>query len=226
MIIGLPIVQLLLFGYAINNDPKHLPTALVFGEHSQFTPSIEAALRNSDYFSMIGTMSEAQATNALAKGQVYFVVNVPTDFTRKLLRGEQPIILIEADAADPTAANGALGAARGIVQSVVKKDFIGPLAYLSGDVDAFSIQAHKKYNPEGLTRYNIVPGIIGLILSMTTVMMTALARAWQYGKLTILTCYTTGDYDWQDCSLYLDWSYPNSYYHWLGNNNVQYSLFR
>lgn len=111
MIIGLPIVQLLLFGYAINNDPKHLPTALVFGEHSQFTPSIEAALRNSDYFSMIGTMSEAQATNALAKGQVYFVVNVPTDFTRKLLRGEQPIILIEADAADPTAANGALGAA-------------------------------------------------------------------------------------------------------------------
>ncbi len=103
------------------------------------------------------------------------MVNVPTDFTRKLLRGEQPIILIEADAADPTAANGALGAAQGIVQSVVKKDFIGPLAYLSGNGDAFSIQAHKKYNPEGLTRYNIVPGIIGLILSMTTVMMTALA---------------------------------------------------
>lgn len=175
MIIGLPIVQLLLFGYAINNDPKHLPTALVFGEHSQFTRSIEAALRNSAYFAIIGTMSEAQATNALAKGQVYFVVNVPTDFTRKLLRGERPIILIEADAADPTAANGALGAAQGIVQSVVKKDFIGPLAYLSGNGDAFSIQAHKKYNPEGLTRYNIVPGIIGLILSMTTVMMTALA---------------------------------------------------
>lgn len=175
MIIGLPIVQLLLFGYAINNDPKHLPTALVFGEHSQFTRSIEAALHNSAYFAIIGTMSEAQATNALAKGQVYFVVNVPTDFTRKLLRGERPIILIEADAADPTAANGALGAAQGIVQSVVKKDFIGPLAYLSGNGDAFSIQAHKKYNPEGLTRYNIVPGIIGLILSMTTVMMTALA---------------------------------------------------
>lgn len=175
MIIGLPIVQLLLFGYAINNDPKHLPTALILGEQSQFTRSIESALRNSDYFSIVDTMTEEQAKNAIAKGEIYFVINVPTDFSKKLLRGENPVILIEADATDPTATNGALGAVHGIVQSVVKKDFTGSLSYLRGESEAFSIQAHKKYNPEGLTHYNIVPGIMGLILTMTTVMMTGLA---------------------------------------------------
>lgn len=175
MIVGLPVVQLLLFGYAINNDPKHMPAALVLGEQSQFTRSVEAALRNSEYFSIVGTMTEDEAQHALTKGKVYFVVSVPTDFSRGLLRGERPTILIEADATDPTATSGALGAVQGAVQSVTAKDLTGPLAHLRGTPDAFSIQIHKKYNPEGLTRYNIVPGLMGLILSMTTVMMTGLA---------------------------------------------------
>ena len=175
MIVGLPVVQLLLFGYAINNDPKHMPAALVLGEQSQFTRSVEAALRNSEYFSIIGVMSENEARHALTKGEVYFVVSVPADFSRRLLRGERPAILIEADATDPTATSGALGAVQGAVQSVTEKDLTGPLAHLRGRPDAFSIQIHKKYNPEGLTRYNIVPGLMGLILSMTTVMMTGLA---------------------------------------------------
>ena len=175
MIVGLPVVQLLLFGYAINNDPKHMPTALVLGEQSQFTRSVEAALRNSEYFSIVGTMTEKQAQHALTKGEVYFVVSIPADFSRRLLRGERPTILIEADATDPTATSGALGAVQGAIQSVSEKDLTGPLAHLRGTSDAFSIQVHKKYNPEGLTRYNIVPGLMGLILSMTTVMMTGLA---------------------------------------------------
>lgn len=175
MIVGLPVVQLLLFGYAINNDPKHMPAALVLGEQSQFTRSVEAALRNSEYFSIVGTMTEDEAQHALTKGKVYFVVSIPADFSRGLLRGERPTILIEADATDPTATSGALGAVQGAVQSVTAKDLTGPLAHLRGTPDAFSIQIHKKYNPEGLTRYNIVPGLMGLILSMTTVMMTGLA---------------------------------------------------
>ena len=175
MIVGLPVVQLLLFGYAINNDPKHMPTALVLGEQSQFTRSVEAALRNSEYFSIVGTMTEDEARHALTRGKVYFVVSVPADFSRRLLRGERPTILVEADATDPTATSGALGAVQGAVQSVTEKDLAGPLAHLRGRPDAFSIQVHKKYNPEGLTRYNIVPGLMGLILSMTTVMMTGLA---------------------------------------------------
>ena len=175
MIVGLPVVQLLLFGYSINNDPKHMPATLVLGEQSQFTRSVEAALRNSEYFSIVGTMTEKQAQHALTKGEVYFVVSIPADFSRRLLRGERPTILIEADATDPTATSGALGAVQGAIQSVSEKDLTGPLAHLRGTSDAFSIQVHKKYNPEGLTRYNIVPGLMGLILSMTTVMMTGLA---------------------------------------------------
>lgn len=175
MIVGLPVVQLMLFGYAINSDPKHMPVALVLGEQTQFTRSIEAALRNSDYFSIVGTMDEETARHALAKGEVYFVVSVPTDFSRRLLRGERPAILVEADATDPTATSGALGALPGIVRSVVEKDLTGALAHLQGTSEAFSMLVHKKYNPEGLTRYNIVPGLMGVILTMTTVMMTGLA---------------------------------------------------
>ena len=175
MIVGVPVVQLLLFGYAINSDPKHMPTALVLGEQSAFTRSVEAALLNSEYFSFVGTMTEGEAQHAMTKGDVYFVVSVPSDFSQRLLRGERPTILIEADATDPTATSGALGAIQGVVRSVTEKDLTGPLAHLRGTPEAFSIQVHRKYNPEGLTRYNIVPGLMGLILSMTTVMMTGLA---------------------------------------------------
>lgn len=175
MIVGLPVVQLLLFGYAINSDPRHLPTALVLGEQSRFTRSIEASLRNSAYFSIIGTLDEHAARRALIRGDVHFVVSVPADFSRRLLRGERPAMLVEADATDPTASSGALGALQGIVQSVAEKELAGPLASLRGTPEAFSIQVHRKFNPEGLTRYNIVPGLMGLILTMTTVMMTGLS---------------------------------------------------
>lgn len=175
MIVGLPVVQLLLFGYAINSDPRNLPTALVLGEQSQFTRSIESALRNSEYFFIVGKFDEETAQHAMTKGEIQFVISVPTDFSRRVLRGECPSILIEADATDPTATAGALGAVQGIVESVAEKDLTGALAHLRGASEAFSVQVHRKYNPEGLTRYNIVPGLMGLILSMTTVMMTGLA---------------------------------------------------
>ncbi len=175
MIVGLPVVQLLLFGYAINSDPKHMPTALVLGEQNRFTRSLEAALRNSEYFDIIGTMDEEAARHALARGKAYFVVSVPAGFSRAILRGERPAMLVEADATDPTATSGALGALQGIIQSVAEKDLNGALAHLRGKPEAFSVRIHKKYNPEGLTRYNIVPGLMGIILTMTTVMMTGLA---------------------------------------------------
>lgn len=174
MIVGLPVMQLLLFGYAINSDPKNMPTALVLGEQSRFTRSIEAGLRNSEYFAMTGVMQENDARHAMSRGEVYFIVTVPPDFTRRLLRSERPSLLIEADATDPTATSGALGALQGVVQSVAEKDLKGPLAHLLATPDGFSIEVHRKYNPEGLTRYNIVPGLMGLILTMTTVMMTGL----------------------------------------------------
>ena len=175
MIIGIPVVQLLLFGYAINNDPKHLPTAFVPGEETIFPRSVESALRTSDYFRITGVMSEKDAENALKSGDVSFVINIPTDFTRRLLRGEKPAMLIEADATDPTATTGAIGAVQGIVESVLKRDMKGPLSSLAPVSQSFSITAHKMYNPEGLTRLNIVPGLIGVILALMTCMLTSMA---------------------------------------------------
>lgn len=175
MIVGVPIVQLLLFGYAINSDPHHLPTALVLGEQTRFSRTLESAFASSDYFALEGTLDEEQAALALSRGEVLFVVTIPSDFSRRLLRGEKPSLLVEADATDPTATSGALAAVQGIVASVAARELSGPLACLRGTDEAFSIVTHKLYNPEGLTHYNIVPGLMGVILTMTTVMMTGLA---------------------------------------------------
>lgn len=175
MIVGIPIVQLLLFGYAINSDPKHMPTALILGEQSPFTRGLAAALKNSEYYAIVESVDEEAGRHALARGDVQFVISVPSDFSRRLLRGERPSLLVEADATDPTATSGALGALQGIAQSVAEKELTGPLAHLRGAPEVFSILTHRLYNPEGLTQYNIVPGLMGIILTMTTVMMTGLA---------------------------------------------------
>ncbi|RKR42975.1 ABC transporter permease [Paraburkholderia sp. BL17N1] len=176
MIVGLPIIQLALFGFAINTDPKHLPTAVILHDQSQFSRSFVAAMTNSAYFDIVGILPDEEAgRRALAQGKVQFVLNVPVDFSRKLLRGEHPSLLVEADATDPTATNTAVGALPKLVQPVANKDLTGPLAHLNGTQNAFDVQVHNLYNPEGVTQYNVVPGLMGVILTMTLVMMTGLA---------------------------------------------------
>ncbi|HSW23159.1 MAG TPA: ABC transporter permease, partial [Burkholderiaceae bacterium] len=176
MIVGIPIVQLLLFGYAINTEPKHLPTAVVIADHSEFTRSFLAAMQSSSYFHFVAELpTEAAARAALARGDVKFVVNIPADFTRRLLRGERPAVLIEADATDPAAAGAALASVSHLAASVAKKDLGGALAALGGGEAPFEVRVHRHYNPEGLTQHNIVPGLMGVILAMTMVMMTGLA---------------------------------------------------
>jgi len=176
MIVGVPIVQLALFGFAINTDPKHLPTAVIAAEASPFTRSFVAAMRNSAYFDIVETLpDEAAGRRALARGDVLFVLSVPADFSRRLLRGERPSLLVEADATDPVATASALGALSGLAQAVADKDLSGPLAHLNGRPAAFGVVLHRLYNPEGITQYNVVPGLIGVILTMTMVMMTGLA---------------------------------------------------
>ncbi|WP_321867246.1 ABC transporter permease [Paraburkholderia tropica] len=176
MIVGLPIIQLTLFGYAINTDPKHLPTAIVIHDDSPFARSFVAGMKNSDYFDVIETLpDEAAAQHALARGSVQFVLSVPVDFSRRLLRGERPALLVEADAADPTAITTALAALPGLVAPAAAKDLTGPLARLNGTPAAFDVRIHRLYNPEGITQYNVVPGLMGVILTMTMVMMTGLA---------------------------------------------------
>jgi ABC-2 type transport system permease protein len=176
MIVGIPVVQLVLFGFAINSDPKRLPTALLVADRSEFSRSILAGLQNSSYFDFIGeAKDEDDADRMLAVGKAQFVVSIPADFSRRLVRGERPAMLIEADATDPTATGNALSAVNQLAQTVLSHDLTGSLAPLAGTPSAFSVIVHPRYNPEAVTQYNIVPGLMGVILTMTMVMMTGLA---------------------------------------------------
>ncbi|KAB0474159.1 ABC transporter permease [Ralstonia insidiosa] len=180
MMIGIPIMQLFLFGFAINADPKHLLTGVIAADQSEFTRSFLAGMRNSDYFDLAKTLpDETAGREALAKGQLQFVVTIPPDFTRKLVRGERPSLLVEADATDPAATGLAVASLSQLVQGVVDKDMKGALAPLAGGTSGaappFDVRVHKLYNPEGITQYNIIPGLMGTILTMTMVMMTGLA---------------------------------------------------
>ncbi|MDD4884443.1 ABC transporter permease [Sulfuricurvum sp.] len=176
MMIGIPIIQLTLFGYAINTDPKHLPTAVVAYDESEFTRSFIAGMKNSDYFQIIDTpRDEHSAKELLRQGKILFILTIPADFTHKLLRYEHPSLLFEADATDPIAVGAALSALDPIRTSLMHKDFTGALSDHSPIQAPFDIRIHRLYNPETITQYNIVPGLMGVVLTFTLTMMTALA---------------------------------------------------
>ena len=176
MVVGIPIIQMTLFGYAINTDPKHLDTAIINADNTDITRSFVWAMKHSSYFKIVGALPDQAAGHAaLSQGKVLFVLNIPAGFTRQLLRHERPSLLIEADATDPTAAGSALAAVNGIVQSVIQKELSGPLAPLAGTPLPIDVQVHRLYNPDNITQYNVVPGLMGVILTMTMVMMTGLA---------------------------------------------------
>jgi ABC-2 type transport system permease protein len=176
MMVGVPIVQLILFGFAINGDPKHLPLAVVVMDHSEYSRSFVAGLENSAYFRVTQRpASEQLADRLLAEGQVQFVLVIPSDFSRKLLRGEHPVMLLAADATDPAATGNAIAALTGIGLRSIGRELTGPMAALRSPDAPFELRVQRRYNPEGLTSYNVVPGLIGVILTMTMVMMTSLA---------------------------------------------------
>ncbi len=175
MMIGLPIVQLLLFGYAINSDPRHLPTLVELNDDGPLTRSIIAGMQNSSYFDFRGPVRGVEAGEAsLRRGDANFVVVIPQGFERDVVRGNDPELLIAADASDPSATGGAVSALSGIVDTAIEETLTGPLAK-QGAPPPFSIVVHKQYNPEGKTSTNIVPGLLAIILSMTMVMITAVA---------------------------------------------------
>lgn len=176
MIIGIPIAQLVLFGFAINMDPRHMPAAILDADRSEFTRSFISALEKSGYFKIAGQVpDEAAGRRALARGEVLFVVNIPADFTRRLLRGERPAVLVEADATDPMATGMALSSVAQAARSVLQKNTGGALSYLAVAPEAFDVHVHRLYNPEGITQFNIVPGLMGVILTLMMVLMTGLA---------------------------------------------------
>jgi ABC-2 type transport system permease protein len=176
MMVGIPIMQLILFGYAINTDPKALPTAVLAADNSVYARSFVRAMENSGYFRVVSQIrTEREAEELLATGAVQFVVTIPENFARKLERGERPAVLVEADAADPAATSNALTALLGLNQTALARDLAGSLHYLQNAPPPFEVRVHRRYNPEGISQYNIVPGLMGTILTMTMVIMTGLA---------------------------------------------------
>ncbi len=176
MMFGMPIAQLLLFGYAIDADPHHLPTAVISADQSQITRTVLSALNNTGYMRFTHHLtSQDEANTLLQQGEVQFVVTIPSDFTRRLVRGERAQILIDADATDPMAAANPLAAAGPAIAQALARDFVGPLAGLRDKPDSVEVVVQRRYNPEGKSRLNIVPGLLAVILTMTMVMMTALA---------------------------------------------------
>src|SRR6202162_1059603 len=172
MIVGIPVVQLVLFGFAINSDPKHLPTAALIADRGEFSRSILAGLKNSSYFEFIGEAANEQESDRwLATGKAQLLVTIPACFSLRLVRGERPALLLEADATDPSATGNAIAAVNQLAQTVLAHDLTGPLAPLAGSAGAFEVRVHARYNPEQITQYNIVPGLLGVILTMTMVMM-------------------------------------------------------
>ena len=192
MMIAIPIVQLTLFGFAINNDPKQLPTLVEMNDSGPFSRSFLAALRNSDYFDFRGTVANGpEGDRALRSGRAVFVVIVPKGFERDIVRGERPSILVAADASDPAATGNAVGALDRLVATSLREHATGPLARLAGRPEAFEVVVHRRYNPAGETSYNIVPGLLGIILSMTMVMITAIAIVRETERGTMETLLST-----------------------------------
>ena len=176
MMVGVPMIQLILFGYAINSNPKHLPTAIYAADNSQFSRTLVWSLRNSSYFDINREAhSAAEIQTMLAENEVQFAVTIPVDFSRKLLRGEKPTLLLEADATDPSAVGFALAAMNQLTTTSINRDLTGPLARLRPSSPPFSLVTHQHYNPESISQYNIVPGLMGVMLTMTMIMITGLA---------------------------------------------------
>ncbi|OYX05238.1 MAG: mannose-1-phosphate guanyltransferase [Caulobacter vibrioides] len=190
MILVLPIMQLLLFGYAINSDPRDLPTAILVQDQGPMARSTVSALINSGYFKVVRTASSpAELDEAVARGEVQFALTIPADFTRNVVRGDGAQILVEADASDPAATGGAIAALASLPRTALLRDLVGAAARPGGE--PFEVVIHRRYNPEAITAYNIVPGLLGVILSMTLVMMTSLGVTREYERGTMESLLAT-----------------------------------
>jgi len=176
MMLGVPLMQLVLFGYAINMDPKGLPAAVVIADPSVYSRSLVSALKNTGYFTFVAAPATVDdADRMLMRGEVQFVLQVPEDFSRRLQRGDGAVVLVEADATDPAATSNAIAALNQVALDGLDHDLTGPLAGLRAGPAPFEVRIHRRYNPEGITQYNIVPGLMGVVLTMTMVMMTSIA---------------------------------------------------
>jgi len=171
-----PILQLTLFGFAINTDPKHMPTAVLVRDEGPLTRAVLQAMRNTDYFDFREQVRSSDELDRLVRsGTVQFAIEIPANFGRDVRRGDRPAILVIADATDPVATGTAISAVQGVIDTALRRELRGPDAPVMKAQSPFEITLQRRYNPEGITQYNIVPGLLGVVLTMTMMMFTALA---------------------------------------------------
>ncbi len=176
LILWIPVIQLIIFGYAINTNPKHLPVALVLGDNSPYVRSFVTGLENTDYFRIVSVaQSEQESQDLLRKNRVLFVFSIPPNFTRDFLRGDKPNILVEADATDGVAIGPAMQALTQLSKTVFDPLLLGGTQKLRYQTPSFQVIAHPLYNPENITSYSILPGLLGVILTMSMITVTAQA---------------------------------------------------
>ena len=174
--IFVPILQLTLFGYAINTDPKQLPTAVLVRDHGPLTRAVLAAMKNTDYFDFRWQVRDPEELDKLIRaGDAQFGIEIPASFERDVRRGDHPAVLVIADATDPVATGTAISAAEGLIDTALRRELRGPDASVKATSPPFELRLQRRYNPEGVTQYNIVPGLLGVVLTMTMMMFTALA---------------------------------------------------
>jgi ABC-2 type transport system permease protein len=174
--IMVPVLQLTLFGYAINTDPKHLPAVVLTRDSGPLTRAVLAALNNTDYFDFKQQVRDPEEMDRLIRsGTVQFGIEIPASFERDVRRGDRPAILVIADATDPVATGTALAAVQGVIDTALRRELRGPDADVTKSTQPFELVLQRRYNPEGITQYNIVPGLLGVVLTMTMMMFTALA---------------------------------------------------
>jgi ABC-2 type transport system permease protein len=192
MMIGIPLIQIILFGFAINSDPRHLPLAVLSGDNSRYSRSIVAGMQASTYFDVDRFInSRAEANRLLKLGEVQFVLTIPEQFGLDIERGERPVLLLEADATDPMATGNAVNSMREIINRALARDLKGSLSYLLPENSAVDLRIHADYNPEAISQYNIVPGLMGVILTLTLVMITSLAITRETERGTMENLLTT-----------------------------------
>jgi len=174
MVFLTPLLQMIILGYAVNMDPHRIPSALINYDSGQLSKVFISSVQNTDYFSFQSYPSAEEARNAFVRGNILFMVTIPEGFTRKILRGEKPQLLVQGDAIDPLAIGNALSALSQIAGSMFQYDLPESLRNLQQE-NTFELVIQRMFNPEGITRFNTIPGIIGSILSTTLILMTALA---------------------------------------------------
>lgn len=192
MMIGIPLMQLIIFGFAINSDPKHLPTAIVSADRGPLVRQLTVGMTNSQYFRFVAeSPTEAEADRLLELGEIQFVLHIPEHFSRDMIRGDRPKLLLEADATDPVATGNAVSALNNLVATVWNRELSGSLSFLQPGEGPVELIVQRRYNAEGLSQYNIVPGLMGVVLTLTMVVITALAMTRERERGTMETLLST-----------------------------------